>query len=303
MHQINLTMCVVYIAINLSNFTHAAELNILAENYLETATEFKSHVEKNVRTYELESYLARGVSRVSDVASIIIGLKSTMFLLDKFADAAIYYGSTYDDFMNCSPHDDIWEDFYNVSPCGLIVRFLPLLPIPILYYVLIPIPIKYTLQALDYAGMKSVQLSIQLGKYFQDISYQKLVSKLKTLGEELNCRKLDFGNLSLQERKNLFKAASFAGHLYLMYSVLNESGDAKEEISKHLPEAKDWCPICLEDWESFESYGHLLKTKCGHVFHAPCIEVWQKTQNDFCPCCKSQGMELTDLSLVWPEDL
>ena len=57
-------------------------------------------------------------------------------------------------------------------------------------------------------------------------------------------------------------------------------------------DAKSPCPICLEELiaadaeEEDEEQMPLCKTKCGHWFHASCLENWHKREAS-CPKCRS----------------
>ncbi|CEH17833.1 FOG: Predicted E3 ubiquitin ligase [Ceraceosorus bombacis] len=81
----------------------------------------------------------------------------------------------------------------------------------------------------------------------------------------------------------------------------------RDTIAKHVAEGElrentaEKCLICLEDWESAckvasearetdgsskEHEARLLK--CGHLFHAHCVDQWAKSSSNSCPLCRAQ---------------
>jgi len=42
------------------------------------------------------------------------------------------------------------------------------------------------------------------------------------------------------------------------------------------------CSICLCDLSNYEK---VRKVKCGHIYHAECLEIWLKEEK-ICPMCK-----------------
>lgn len=61
---------------------------------------------------------------------------------------------------------------------------------------------------------------------------------------------------------------------------------------KHLkdPEAVEdgTCPICLEGFSDREQ---VKRIRCGHVFHAGCIDPWLLERSDVCPVCRQNVLD------------
>lgn len=68
-------------------------------------------------------------------------------------------------------------------------------------------------------------------------------------------------------------------------SKVNEKIQADQSEAKHDPEPepeKEWCPICLIDYEEGEE---LRELPCGHLYHPQCIDSWFAKKKN-CPYCK-----------------
>lgn len=50
------------------------------------------------------------------------------------------------------------------------------------------------------------------------------------------------------------------------------------------------CVICQD---LLDGHVHVRELRCGHVFHAECIEKWLTKCRVFCPVCKSQVQDIS----------
>lgn len=61
-----------------------------------------------------------------------------------------------------------------------------------------------------------------------------------------------------------------------------------------LEPTKDICSICLEE---IDLLNVIFITKCGHVFHRKCIDVWLK-QHESCPLCRNKDIYTFSISFI-----
>ncbi|KAL2333534.1 hypothetical protein Fmac_014747 [Flemingia macrophylla] len=63
----------------------------------------------------------------------------------------------------------------------------------------------------------------------------------------------------------------------------------KVVIHENIPEEKDKCAICLEDYVDGEEIGKL--DLCVHKFHIQCIKQWLM-ENNVCPICRRTALNV-----------
>ena len=56
---------------------------------------------------------------------------------------------------------------------------------------------------------------------------------------------------------------------------------------------KDMCSICMDMIENDNS-----TLPCGHQYHKPCIEKWEKEGHNTCPCCRKMFKETQYSALI-----
>ena len=79
------------------------------------------------------------------------------------------------------------------------------------------------------------------------------------------------------------------------------------EIKKCMERNQETCPICLEEYQEQDKVA--VTSKCNHLFHAKCIDLWLDTGKLRCPVCnfvfEKEEMEVNRVEArnVWAGNL
>jgi hypothetical protein len=103
--------------------------------------------------------------------------------------------------------------------------------------------------------------------------YKQLYEDILTVGGFLSETESE-NDLETIEQRNEFNTRNES-------EPINQATNSLAEVQRENSIEK--CSICLEEYRNEED---VVKIRCNHVFHKPCLSKWEEKGNNTCPICR-----------------